>query len=317
MKKVKFALTHARGMLAEALMESMADAGIKADSLILLDQQEHAGKRLPYRDTHLTVQDQDAFDYENLTAVLLLEPDEGLASLLQHADCYVISHHPLPPGHRMYTPQMMRDGDWPEPPCYIQLAPAELATLIPLLNLIHAEYSLSQVNAVNVLSAAVYGKSGVEELARQTISLLNSQEVKGSIFPFPLAFNMFATDGDEEPELELFDLMQIDGLKCSMQKILVPAFHGLSTAVVLKTSQNISLKQLTGQIKKLAGIKISSEAVSPATHCKNGSEVYISGLKHPQKDAKRLQFWLTADSVRNGLLQNYLMTMEILLKSHL
>jgi hypothetical protein len=53
------------------------------------------------------------------------------------------------------------------------------------------------------------------------------------------------------------------------------------------------------------------------TDCKTGSDVLISGLYQPQNDFNRLQFWIVADSVRNGLIQNYQNMLEILLKSYL
>ncbi|MDQ7010569.1 MAG: hypothetical protein Q9M29_01985, partial [Mariprofundaceae bacterium] len=74
----KIAITHASGLLAEALLASMADSAIDSQQVVLLDQSALAGNRLAYGSTYLDVQDQLDFDYEDLMAVLLMEPDAEL-----------------------------------------------------------------------------------------------------------------------------------------------------------------------------------------------------------------------------------------------
>src|SRR5210317_1365301 len=91
--QAKIAVTFASGLLAGALIEQMVKAGISSDSIVLLDETEQAGARLGYGETYLTTLDQYEYDYEDLIAVLLLQPDDELEGLFQHADFYVISHH--------------------------------------------------------------------------------------------------------------------------------------------------------------------------------------------------------------------------------
>ncbi|MCK4707227.1 MAG: hypothetical protein KAU21_01310 [Gammaproteobacteria bacterium] len=312
MEKTKFAVTHASGLLAEALLKSMAESGISSDSVILLDQEQQVGNRLSYGDTYLMVEDQHEYDYENLTAVLLLEPDAELESLLLHADCYVISHHANEMSQGVFTPLLSK---LPEQPCAIKLASAELASLLLVANVIHSHFGISSLNIVNVQSSSHYGKSGVDELASQTISLLNSQDVKSGVFPLQLAFNMIPGEPDADMENQLIDAMQADDMKCSVQNILVPAFHGLSISVSLEVKHKIDLKKLSGLLNEQQGVQLNLYTVSPLTDCKKGSDVIITGLHQPQNDVNRLQFWIVSDSVRNGLIQNYQNMLDVLLKS--
>jgi len=245
MDKVKIAVTHASGLLAEALLERMAKMGIKSDNVVLLDQENQVGNRLSYGDTYLMVADQHEYDYEDLTAVLLLEPDAELESLLQHADCYVVSHHVDKINNSIFTPQLSPQSNLPQQPCAIKLASAELATLLLVSKAIHENYEIKELNAVNVLSSSIYGKSGVEELASQTISLLNSQQVETRLFPLQLAFNMIPVESTADMEQQLVSGMQAKELKCSIQNILIPAFHGLAISISLETRQKIDMKKLT------------------------------------------------------------------------
>ncbi|MBT3205668.1 MAG: hypothetical protein HOM14_18370 [Gammaproteobacteria bacterium] len=317
MKSSKIAVTHASGLLAEALLERMAESGIKSDSVILLDREQQAGNRLSYGDTYLTVEDQYEYDYEDLAAVLLLEPDAELESLLQHADCFVISHHVDKVNNSVFTPEITEESNLPEQPCTLKLASAELSTLLLVTKVIENNFGLKSLNVVNVFSSSFYGKTGVEELASQTISLLNSQDAKSTVFPLQLAFNMIP-DGDESiVEEQLVSALQADDLKCSVQNILVPAFHGLSISVSLKMNSEVDIEKISSLLNEQQGIRIVEQTISPLTDCKTGSDVLISGLYQPQNDFNRLQFWIVADSVRNGLIQNYQNMLEILLKSYL
>ena len=312
----KIAITHASGLLAEALLEAMAASGFDSEQVILLDREELAGNRLAFGGTYLDVQDQLAFDYENLMAVLLMEPDAELEDLLQHADCFVISHHGLSDQAVFVNPQSA-SFSLPETPCALRLPSAELATLLLAVQPIHDQFELKNLNVVNILSAAFYGKTGVEELAGQTISLLNTQPVKSTVFPMQLAFNMFAPDSEQDFEQQLSAALQHDELKCAVQQLLIPAFHGMAISVNLETAAPIKLPTLADALSQRPGLQLIDAEVSPLTHCMESAEVIINQLSQPQSDSNRLQFWIFADSVKNGLLQNYQKTIEVLLKSFL
>lgn len=313
----RFAITFASGLLAEALLESMVESGISAESVVLLDQSEKAGSRLAFADTYITVQDQYEYDYEDLTAVLLLQADDELESLLQHADCYVLSHHADVNSNPLYLVDADNPAVIPEKPCAIKLASTEQATLMSIINPVQAMSELASLQVVNVLPAASYGKTAIDELASQTIELLNGRDVNSSVFPHQLAFNMIPVASDFQKELQLAGLLKSDDIKCSVQNIVVPAFHGLSISVVIEFKHDVPLQQIKKLFNKLTYINLCEEPVSPLTHCKSGMNSHIYELYQPQKDAKRLQFWIISDWVRNGLIQNYRNVMEILLKTYL
>ena len=44
----KIALSHASGIVAEAILEKLPESGIAPDSLVLLDHESNAGKRIAY-----------------------------------------------------------------------------------------------------------------------------------------------------------------------------------------------------------------------------------------------------------------------------
>ncbi len=306
------AITHASSLLAEVLIQQMAESGIKSDSVVLLDTSDEAGNRLAYGDTYLSVGDQYEYDYEDLTAVLLLQSDAELESLLQHSDTYVISHYRDQKTEALY----LLDQNLPAKPATIKLPCAEVSTLMVVIKPLLQSTAIKSLHSVNVLSAALYGKSGIEQLARQTINLLNSREAENSLFPLQLAFNMLPEVSSDELEYQLSVALG-GAIDCSISNILVPAMHGMALSVSLQLADEITLEEAIKRFSAIDGVTLSNQPVSPLTHCQNRSEVVVFDLNQPQKDAKRLHFWIIADSIRNGLVQNYLNILEVLLKSFL
>ncbi len=306
------AITHASSLLAEVLIQQMAESGIKSDSVVLLDTNEESGNRLAYADTYLTVGDQYEYDYENLTAVLLLQADNELESLLQHCDSYVISHHLDKNREGLYV----TGSDLPDSPAMIKLPSPEVATLMMVINPLMQSMTIKSLQTVNVLSAALFGKSGIEQLAKQTINLLNSKEAENSLFPLQLAFNMLPAVSNTELEYQLSTALGSD-TQCSINNILVPAMHGMAISVSVELGEEVTSEEVHDRLSAIEGVVLTKQPVSPLTHCQNGTDIVIFDLNQPQNDAKRLHFWMIADSLRNGLVQNYLNILEVLLKSFL
>jgi aspartate-semialdehyde dehydrogenase len=313
----RIAITFASGLLAEALLQHLARSGLSPESVVLLDQSEEAGARLAFGDTYLTTLDQYEYDYENLAAVLLLQEDAELESLLEHADCYVISHHT----DELSVPVFVSDANdrsvIPSKPCPVKLPTADMAILMSVVRPMQGMADMLSLQVVNMLSAASYGKPAVDELASQTIELLNGRDVNSSVFPLQLAFNMMPVKEIDAKQDHLQLLMGSKSVKVSSQSILVPAFHGVCMSVCIEFSEKVQLKQIKSLFKAIPDIEVRNQPVSPVTHCKEGKKLQVFNLFQPQKDAKRLQFWLISDWVRNGLVKNYLNVTEILLKSYL
>ncbi len=308
----KIAITHCSGLLAQAIIEKMIESGFTSDSIVLLDTQSGAGTRQPFADSHITVLDQNGYDYEGLLAVLLVEADAELADLLQHADCFVISHF----FEEGIAPVLPVDAVIDKPTA-IKLPDPVLSNLLAIIKPIHDLYECVVLNVVTVESVSVYGKAATEELASQTVGLLNSQPIKNEVFPQQIAFNMLPDIDRSNIPQQMVKMLKSPELSCCVQSITVPAFHGFTHSIYIETNDKVGLVKLEKQLEALPGVELKSELITPVSHCKSGSKAFITGLHQPQNSTNRVQFWLVTDSIKNSLLKNYLNLMDILLKFHL
>jgi len=85
-------------------------------------------------------------------------------------------------------------------------------------------------------------------------------------------------------------------------------------AVALRLRQELDPGQAESDLRE-AGFRFSDEAVSSRSHCQQGSDSWVALLQQPRQDRQGLQFWVVADSVKNGTLRFYREAAEILLKS--
>ena len=88
----RIALSHASGVAAEAILEKLSESGITPDSLVLLDRESSIGKRLPFADSYLSLQDQSRFDLSSCDLLLMPEPDTELEAAALQQDCLLVSH---------------------------------------------------------------------------------------------------------------------------------------------------------------------------------------------------------------------------------
>ncbi len=313
----RIAITHASSLIAEALLQQLSASAIAADSVVLLDREQQAGQRLAYGSSYLTVLNQYEYDYEDLLAVCLLQPDPELEGLLKHADCYVLGHHLDSQYQTVFALDAGQALQIPGSPAFLRVADAQLSSLLTVIQPIHDQYGILSMQLVFVESAGLYGQPAIDELASQTVNLLNSREANSQFFPLQLAFNMIPADGQQDMPVQLQQLLKTPGLKCSVQAIVTASFYGLAISVSLELDSGIDRAMLESRLQELPGINLINEAASPLTHCNVGTGLLINYLQQPQNDTNRLQFWILTDAVRNGLIQNYQNILEILLKFHL
>jgi aspartate-semialdehyde dehydrogenase len=166
-------------------------------------------------------------------------------------------------------------------------------------------------------SAEFYGKAGVDELASQTVSLLNSRRVKPQIFQQQIAFNLLTATGDPKIGSDLHYLLRNSALSTVQQSLNVPAFHGFAAAVQIRFEADIPLKDCKRVLSCIDNIVVKNQPVSIISDCNQSFRCTIGNLEQVPNQPSMLQFWMMADPFRYGLANNYVNVIGFLLKSFL
>ena len=312
----RIALAHAGSPVAEAILERLSATGVQPESLTLLDNEMRAGARVRYGDSRLTAQIQSEFDFTDCALLLLPEADPELARQAEAAGCLVV-------GHRLDEATLFGVGPAgdADPPAIgsrrLRIAGPAAACLLPVLLALAGLAPLHRISSVMLYSAEFRGQPGIDELAAQTIDLLNAREARASVYPARIAFDLLAGASDPRLGADLACLTGVDADAVVVQSIEIPVFYGFAAALQLQFAGAVEVGACAARIAALDGVKIEDDEPSALSDCHHAGSCAISHLEQVPTQPKSLQFWMLADPIRHGLAKNYVNVTEFLLNSYL
>jgi len=313
----RVALSHASGLAAEAILEKLPESGITPDSLVLLDHESNVGKRLAYAGAHLKLQDQRSFDLSSCALLLMPEADAELETSALNQGCLLASHE-----IQRDSPVLFVAANGPQPEIAytetsLRLAGTELSCLLPVLLELNRMLPIEHLNATLLRSAEFHGKAGVDELATQTIDLLNARTVTPGVFPEQLAFNLLPELADAQINVDLSHILGNNSYSSTLQTLNVPIFHGFVAAVQLRFVSEVDLEDCASLLGALDSVIVKKGSASPISDCNQSFSCVISHLEQAPNQASSLQLWMITDPMRYGLANNYVNVSDFLLKSFL
>lgn len=185
----------------------------------------------------------------------------------------------------------------------------------------------SRVGGSVFLTASHEGKKGVEELAGQTISLLNHGEVPKEIFPNRLAFNLIPGVGGigEAGQASGFESQLAAQLKCVLDEsdlevhmtgVYVPIFAGLACSVDIEFESSVSFEALREALESYEGLGVldtpENQLFPMLTDVTETNEVWVGRLR--QTGENRCSLWVALDNMRKGSALNAVQIAELLVE---
>ena len=313
----RIALSHASGIVSEAILEKLSDSGIESESLVLLDHESKAGTRLPFAGGYLNLQDQHRFDLSTCALLLMPEADVRLEAAALSQGCLLVSH-----AIERDTPALFLAKGEPQPEIAysatsLRLAGAELSCLLPVLLKLDRLQPVARLHATLLRSAEFRGKAGIDELATQTINLLNAREASAGVFPQQIAFNIFPEAVDPNLFADLSHFMGNISCSSMLQTLNVPIFHGFAASVQLDFVSEVARQDCFNLLASIDNVTIKKDSAGPIFDCNQSFSCVISHLEQTSDQPSSLQFWMITDPMRYGLANNYVNVTEFLLKSFL
>lgn len=330
------AVVGATGLVGEALLEQLADAGFPLSSVKALASAESVGKRLAFGSGWLPVGDAASCDFSDVALVLLAVPATavpGLTRRIQDAGAIAVDMSGVwlaDPSVPVCLPGVLDadQGDVREQ--NLVALPGAAASLVArFLAPLQAMLRPVSVDLTVLYPAAMAGRAGIEELAGQTARLLGSQQPDSSLFPGRLAFSLLATGrgaigsgplaADASTELGLTRLFPGANLMTSCQSVVLPEFFGLAVGVVVHGRGQLDQAGVEALLAQ-AGLELDESAGEGAgMNLLEGLEpasLRVGQLRCGGGEGTRLQAWLSADLVRGCAARNGVQIVELLLKDY-
>ena len=313
----KIALSHASGIVAEAILEKLPESGIAPDSLVLLDHESNAGKRIAYAGKHRGLVDQLQYDLSDCALLLMTQADAELEAAALQQGCLLISHVGADSDPLLFIAANSDEPTLAYSASRVRLPCAELACLLPTLIELDRLASISALHITLLRSAEFYGKAGVDELASQTVNLLSGRPVEAQVFPQQIAFNLLPLSTDESIATDIRQYLGNSSCSTALQSVDVPLFHGFAAAVQIEFAEEADVEAFRRCLSRLDNVTLQNSGSSPITDCNQSFSCVLSQLNQASDQPSNLQFWMIADPMRYGLANNYVNVLDFLLKSFL
>jgi len=157
--------------------------------------------------------------------------------------------------------------------------------------------------------ASERGRRGIEELRKQTVSVLAFKKLDVTVFDTQLAFNLLARYGDEalEPLEGIEERLERDTATLlsawtaipmpSIRLVQAPVFHGHSMSIWVEFETNVDTKQLS-RILTAAGIDVRPDEPPSNANIAGQSGLSVGAIQADRTNPRACWIWMVADNLR-------------------
>lgn len=337
MRSINLAVVGATGLVGEAIIKLLDERKVPVAELHLLASENGVGSRVSFAGRSITVADAAGFDFSRVEVAIFAAgapASQALAPVAAEAGALVVD---LSPAYRYdeSVPLIVADVNdellaQARETNMVACADASTVQLLKVLKPINDLAPVQDVVVTQLQAASATGRSGVDQLAQQSVRLLNgmtpSEEAKAQI-----AFNVLPVSGQvqengyssEELKLILEARRVLAGQPLSVQvtMVRVPVFYGHGQSVTLRAIQPLSAGQAMSVWEGHEGLSIQEnddpQAMSPVAMVEGDPEVRVARIREDMEGTGAISYFSVADNVRWGAALNAVKIVEKLLKDYL
>jgi len=338
-KQYKVAVAGATGAVGEALFAILAERKFPISELVPLASARSAGGEVEFRNRPITVRNLADYDFAGVDIAFF---SAGGKVSREHApraaaagavvidntsefryedDIPLVISEVNPEAIARYTNR----GIIANPNCSTMQM---LVALAP----IHRAVGIERINVATYQSVSGAGRSGMEELGKQTAALLSFQQVKPAKFSKQIAFNViphiddFQDNGYTKEEMKMVwetrKILGDDSIQVNPTAVRVPVFYGHAEAVHIETREKISAAQARALLEKAPGVTVIDERSAggyptPVGDAAGKDAVFVGRIREDISHPRGLNLWIVADNIRKGAALNAVQVGELLAKSYL
>ena len=338
-KKLNVAIVGATGVVGEAMLEILAERRFPVGTIHALASERSIGKTVAFGNRELTVSNLAEFDFANAQIGLFSAGGSVSAEYAPKAaaaGCVVVDN----------TSNFRYDDDIPlvvpavnpekigEYTTHGIIANPKCSTIqmVVALKPIYDAAGILRINVATYQAVSGAGRNAVEELVRQTSSLLNGRPLEMDSDAKQIAFNavphidVFQDNRYTKEEMKMvWETRKIFGdeeILINPTAVRIPAFYGHSEAVHIETRDKISAAQVCDLLQNAPGVVlldgVQTGAYPTAVTDSSGNDaVFVGRVREDISHPRGINLWVVADNIRKGAALNSVQIAEILAKNYL
>jgi aspartate-semialdehyde dehydrogenase len=335
----KVAMVGATGAVGETLLAILAEREFPISELVPLASERSAGEKISFDGKQVTVRNLADYDFDGVDIAFF---SAGGSVSREHApraaaagavvidntseyryqdDIPLVVSEVNPHAIAEYTTR----GIIANPNCSTMQM---LVALAP----IHRAVGIERINVATYQSVSGAGRSGMEELGKQTSALLSFQEVETRKFPKQIAFNViphiddFQPNGYTKEEMKMVwetrKILEDHTIQVNPTAVRVPVFYGHAEAVHIETREKISAEQARELLERADGVVVMDERKAggyptPVGDAAGQDPVFVGRIREDISHERGLDLWIVADNIRKGAALNAVQIAELLIEDYL
>jgi len=335
---VRVAVVGATGLVGETMMTVLAERNFPVTELFPLASNRSLGKTVTFKGRALPVLELDSFDFSRAQIGFFSAGgavSREYAPKAAAAGCIVIDNTsefrndediPLivPEVNLHALAQYKKRGIIANPNC-------STIQMVVALKPIHDLAGIERINVATYQSVSGAGREAVEELAAQSVALLQGQgPVEPGVIPKQIAFNCvphidtFQDNGYTREEMKMIwetrKILEDPHIRVNPTAVRVPVFFAHSEAVHIETRRKITAAEARAVLEKAPGVEVldlrePGGYPTAATEAANRDTVYVGRIREDISSDRGLNLWIVSDNVRKGAATNSIQIAEALVRA--
>ena len=197
---------------------------------------------------------------------------------------------------------------------------------------IHRAVGITRINVATYQSVSGAGRSGGDELGRQTAAMLNFQSFEPDRFPVQIAFNLipqidvFEDNGYTREEMKMVwetrKILGDDSIAVNPTAVRVPVFFGHAEAIHIEMRESLSVERARALLEAAPGVVVVDVREpggypTPVTHAAGTDATYVGRIREDISHPRGLNLWVVSDNIRKGAALNAVQIAELLVRSYI
>jgi len=331
--KYVVAVAGATGAVGREMLEILEERNFPVSEIVPLASERSEGERVEFKGRNVVVRRLDKDSFKDTDIALF---SAGAARSLEFAPeavksgAVVIDNSSafrMDPKVPLIVPEInahalqKHSGIIANPNC-------STIALVLVLKPIHDKVKISRVVVTTFQSVSGTGKEGMDELAQQTVALLNFKDVETKVYPHQIAFNClphiggFLENGYTKEEMKMVNetrkIMEDDAIRLTATTVRVPVFRGHAESVNIETGKKISANEVRAILAEAPGVIVYDDPkknIYPLPIDVVGKdETYVGRVREDESIPNGINLWLVSDNLRKGAALNAVQIAELLIK---
>ncbi len=327
------AVVGATGAVGKEMIEILEERNFPVSELVPLASERSAGERVSFRDKSWVVRKLSKDSFKGVD-IALFAVDAGrsleFAPSAVTSGAVVIDNSSafrMAPGVPLVVPEINAHaiaghaGIIANPDC-------STIGMVMALKPIHDAVRIKRIVVTTFQSVSGTGKEAIDELAGQTVALLNFRDVEPKVYPHQIAFNClphidsFLENGYTKEEMKMVNetrkILEDESIGVTATTVRVPVFRCHSESVNIETERKISANEVRAILSSAPGVMVYDDPKKNlyplAIDTAGKDEVYVGRIREDESIPNGINLWVVTDNLRKGAALNAVQLAEYLIQ---